>query len=791
MDQEKSLRLLEFHKIRGLLADLADTEDGRAGCMALSPSDDFEQVQQELARTQAALKILNLKGPLSMRGLRNVSDALKRLRVEAALSIPELMDCAFLLRTARRLREYRGDGEALESVLDGEFARIVPHKALEDRLYASFNAEGEALDTASDELYRIRRQIASAQSRVRESLDKLIRSAQYARCLQEPVVTVRGGRFVVPVKVEYKGEISGLVHDVSATGATVFIEPASVVEANNEVRLLEGREKAEIERIVYELSALLSSVCEDLEDDYLMCTRFDILFARAKLAVDMRATMPVVNDRGIVDLRRARHPLLDRDTVVPVDIALGQDYDTLVITGPNTGGKTVSLKLIGLVSAMAQAGLYIPCAEESRCAVFDNILTDVGDEQSIEQSLSTFSSHMTNIIQIIDKATARSLCLFDELGAGTDPVEGAALSVAILEYVRDKGARIVCTTHFPELKVYALQTAGVRNASCEFDVETLRPTYRLITGMPGRSNAFAISEKLGLKKEIIEQAATHLTSDSIAFEEILAQIEKNRRASERERDAAMADRAAAAAQLQNAQQKQREMQARIEKELEQVKGQGRRIVEGAKAQVQEVLAGLDALVREKERADFKERLQGFKQRTRRTLRELEDELDPVHEAQTEYELPRPLRIGDTVEVVGITRAGVVASLPGRDGKLVVTAGSMKLTVNVKDVRLIKAPKKRAPYTPTEGPAVRRASDTLHVRGMTVAEMEPELEQFLDSAVMAGLHEVTVVHGKGTGALRAAVWDYLRGHPHVKSFRAGRFGEGEQGVTVIELKEKGR
>ena len=791
MDQEKSLRLLEFHKIRSLLAAAADTEGGRAGCMALMPFTDPERVRGELARTQAALRILNVKGPLSMRGLRDISGAIERLRVEAPLSIPELMDCAFLLRTARRLREYRGEGEALESVLDDEFERLAPHRALEDRLYASFNAEGEVMDAASDELYRIRRQIASAQSRIRENLDKLIRSAQYSRCLQEPVVTVRGGRFVVPVKVEYKGEISGLIHDVSATGATVFVEPASVVEANNEVRLLEGREKAEIERILYELSALLTAVCEDLEENFLLCTRFDELFAKAKLAVEMRATMPLVNDRGIVDLRRARHPLLDRDTVVPVDVALGQDYDTLVITGPNTGGKTVSLKLVGLVCAMAQAGLYIPCAEESRSPVFDMILTDVGDEQSIEQSLSTFSSHMTNIIQIIDRATARSLCLFDELGAGTDPVEGAALSVAILEYVRAKGARIVCTTHFPELKVYALQTDGVRNASCEFDVETLRPTYRLITGMPGRSNAFAISEKLGLKKEIIDKAATHLTSDSIAFEEILSQIEKNRRASERERDAAMADRAAAEEMLHSAQQKQREMQARIERELEQVKGQGRRIVEGAKAQVQEVLAGLDALVREKERADFKERLQGFRQGARRTLRELEDELDPVRETQTEYELPRPLRVGDTVEVVGITRAGVVASLPGRDGKLTVTAGSMKLSVNVKDVRLIKAPKKRAAYTPKEGPSVRRASDTLHVRGMTVAEMEPELEQFLDSAVMAGLHEVTVVHGKGTGALRAAVGDYLRGHPHVKSYRAGRFGEGEQGVTVIELRERGK
>lgn len=787
MDQEKSLRLLEFHKIRSLLAAAADTEGGRAGCMALMPFTDPERVRGELARTQAALRILNVKGPLSMRGLRDISGAIERLRVEAPLSIPELMDCAFLLRTARRLREYRGEGEALESVLDDEFERLAPHRALEDRLYASFNAEGEVMDAASDELYRIRRQIASAQSRIRENLDKLIRSAQYARCLQEPVVTVRGGRFVVPVKVEYKGEISGLIHDVSATGATVFVEPASVVEANNEVRLLEGREKAEIERILYELSALLTSVCEDLEENFLLCTRFDELFAKAKLAVDMRATMPLVNDRGIVDLRRARHPLLDRDTVVPVDVALGQDYDTLVITGPNTGGKTVSLKLVGLVCAMAQAGLYIPCAEESRCPVFDMILTDVGDEQSIEQSLSTFSSHMTNIIQIIDRATARSLCLFDELGAGTDPVEGAALAMAILEALRLRGARVAATTHYAELKEYALKTAGVENACCEFDVATLRPTYRLLIGVPGRSNAFAISERLGMERGIVERAKELVSAENARFEDVVQSLEESRQKLEAEREETRKLREETERLRRETQERSEKQQRDSEAQLEQARTEARNLVARARAQADALLDELDSLRKQKKELSPEE-----KARLRAGIRSMENAADPVREKQGgDYVLPRPLKAGDPVLIFDIDKKGTVLEPTDASGNVLVQAGIIKTRVPQSNLRLLKESQVKKPQRSVtrnvKGALSAPVTRELDLRGQTTVEALMELDRFIDSAQLSGVGMLTVIHGKGTGALRAAVHQHLKKHPSVRSYRLGVYGEGEAGVTIVELK----
>lgn len=787
----KSLKLLEYDKILNMLAEQSDSEAGKAKCEELMPLTDIEEVEKELLKTNAALKLINAKGYFSMRSLKQMDEVFSRIKVEAPLSAEELIKCGNVLNITRRLLDFRGKSEEYQSPLDELLEGLSAQKALEERIFMSVSPEGEILDSASEELSRIRRSINNSRNKVREILQKMIHSPHYSSVLQDAVVTQRGGRFVVPVKAEFKGEIGGLVHDISSTGATLFIEPTAVVEANNEIRILEGKEKKEIERIIYELSALIFAVGEEISYNYDILCKVDVVFAKAKLAINMRATLPEVNSNGIIELKRARHPLLNKDTVVPIDVALGKDCDTIVITGPNTGGKTVTLKVVGLMCAMAQSGMFIPCADESKVGVFENILADLGDEQSIEQSLSTFSSHMTNIIGITEEVDENSLCLFDELGSGTDPVEGAALSMAILEYVRKAGAKTVCTTHYSELKIYALQTKGVKNASCEFDVATLRPTYRLIIGMPGRSNAFAISEKLGLRKYIIEDAASRLSGDSVAFEEVLQEIDKNRQQSEKALKKAQSDMAQAKAINKKAQEKREALEKEMEKDYEQSKNQAKRVVETAKAKVNDIIEELEQLIKEKERADFKQKVGDFKRKAKGAFKELDDEIDPVRETKIEYELPRALVMGDEVEVVGFARQAKVASLPDKNGKLEVIAGVMRLKVDVKEVRLLKkqkqAPRKKVPYAATG--ITKQARTELNIIGMTTLEMEPELEKFIDDAFLSGLNTVTVVHGKGTGALRTAVANYLHGHPHVASFRAGRFGEGETGVTVVEIKQK--
>ncbi len=787
----KSLKLLEYDKILNMLAEQSDSEAGKLKCLELMPLTDTEEVERELQKTNTALKLINAKGYFSMRSLKQMDEVFSRIKVEAPLSAEELLKCGNVLNITRRLLDFRGKSEEYQSPLDELLEGLSVQKTLEERIFASVSPEGEILDSASEELSRIRRSIANSRNKVREILNKLIHSNRYSSVLQDAVITQRGGRFVVPVKAEFKGEIGGLVHDVSSTGATLFIEPTAVVEANNEIRILEGKEKKEIERIIYELSALVFAVGEEIAYNYDVLCKVDVVLAKAKLAINMRATLPEVNNKGIIELKRARHPLLNKDTVVPIDIALGKDCDTIVITGPNTGGKTVTLKVVGLMCAMAQSGMFIPCADESKIGVFENILADLGDEQSIEQSLSTFSAHMTNIIGITEEVDENSLCLFDELGSGTDPVEGAALSMAILEYVRKAGAKTVCTTHYSELKIYALQTKGVKNASCEFDVATLRPTYRLIIGMPGRSNAFAISEKLGLRRYIIDDAASRLSGDSVAFEEVLQEIDKNRQQSEKALLKAKNDMAQAKAINKKAQEKREALEKEMEKDYEQSKSAAKRVVETAKAKVNDIIEELEELIKQKERADFKQKVGDFKRKAKGAFKELDDEIDPVRETKIEYELPRALVVGDEVEVVGFARQAKVASLPDKNGKLEVIAGVMRLKVDLKEVRLLKkqnsAPKKKVPYAATG--ITKQAKTELNIIGMTTLEMEPELEKFIDDAFLSGLNTVTVVHGKGTGALRNAVANYLHGHPHVASFRAGRFGEGETGVTVVEIKQK--
>ncbi len=789
---QKSLKLIEFDKILSLLSEQSDSEAGKSACLETEPFTDKEDIESELEKTGAALRLINAKGYFSMRALKSMDEVFSRIKVEAPLNVNELLLCGDLFNLARRLKEYRGRSEEYASPMDADIEYLFANKHLEEKIYNAISHEGEVLDGASEELARIRRSISNAQNKVRESLNKLIHSQKYAQSLQEPVITQRGGRFVVPVKAEYKSEINGMVHDVSSTGATLFIEPAAVVEANNEIRILEGKERKEIERILYELSADIFSYGEALADNYRICVKLDTVFAKAKLAIEMRATVPNINENGILDLKKARHPLLSRDTVVPVSISMAKNCDTIVITGPNTGGKTVTLKIVGLMCAMAQSGMFIPCEDDSALPVFENILADLGDEQSIEQSLSTFSSHMVNIIEITEAVDDKSLCLFDELGAGTDPVEGAALSVAILEYIRKSGAKTVCTTHYPELKIYALETKGVVNASCEFDVATLRPTYRLILGTPGRSNAFAISERLGLSKYIIEDAASRLSSESVAFEEVLQKIEYSRQESEKALIKAKADMEEAHAINKKALEKREGLEKEMQKNYERSKAEAKRTVEIAKTRVNDILNELDELIKQKERADFKEKVGDFRRKAKGAFKELDDEIDPVTDVKIEYELPRALVIGDSVEVVGIARNAVVKSLPDKNGRLTVTAGVMSMQVNVSDLRLIKkpAPEKKKKYGSIGAAAgiKKQAKTELNIIGLNTMEMEPELEKFIDDAYLAGLTTVTVVHGKGTGVLRQAVADYLKGHPHVASYRAGRYGEGETGVTVVEIKQ---
>ncbi|MBQ8974202.1 MAG: endonuclease MutS2, partial [Oscillospiraceae bacterium] len=666
-----------------------------------------------------------------------------------------------------------------------------PNKYLEGRISACIISPEEIADNASSGLSDIRRHMRSASERVRSSLNRIISSSAYAKALQEPIITMRNNRYVVPVRADRKSDVPGLVHDVSSSGATLFIEPVSAVQANNELRELEAQEKKEIERILAELSAEVAQHCQDILDDYRTLVMLDVIFAKAKLSYKMRAMEPELNDAGVIDLRRARHPLLDAKKAVPIDVRLGEDYDTLVITGPNTGGKTVTLKTLGLFCAMAQCGLHIPADDGSRIAVFGQIMAEIGDEQSIEQSLSTFSSHMTNIVRIVDECTDNSLVLFDELGAGTDPVEGAALAIAIIEKVRGMGAKVAATTHYAELKTYAMTTSGVMNASCEFDVDTLSPTYRLLIGVPGKSNAFAISQRLGLGGDIIDDAKSRVDSQSASFEEVLSQLEKNRRQMDRQRIETQRQLEQAQQEenkaLENRQQtdKQRENAAQIaRREADAILLQARQTAES-------VYADLDAM-----REDARKQRQTQDENARRAelMRRINEGRDAVREGNTvpedEPEPDRQIRPGDTVKLLNIGTKAEVISV-NRDGSLNLQAGIMKITAKRNEVRLVDEKTKDRAKKATSGArgSFRNTAcpAELDIRGMMTDEAVSVVQKYIDDAVMCKLNQVTIIHGKGTGALRKAVQDCLKREKNVKSYRLGVFGEGETGVTVAELK----
>ncbi len=789
---EKSIRTLELPAVLEKLAAKAVSQAAKDRCLKLSPSTDAEEVLRLLDETDAAKERLGLHGSPSFSGVKDVSAALTRADHGGMLNTRELLDIAGVLTASRRVADYDAQRQGEETVLDRLFTSLHTNKYLEEQIRSAILDEETIADTASSELADIRRKMRLAASKGRQILQRIISSPSYAKVLQEALITQRDGRFVVPVKAECKGSMPGLVHDVSSSGATLFVEPMGVVQANNELKELEAREKKEIDRILRQLSAACAGSMENILWDYDILVHLDVIFARAQLSYQLNASRPEVRRRGGVALRRARHPLLDQAKAVPITVELGEQFDTLVITGPNTGGKTVTLKTIGLLCLMAQCGLHIPADSGSAVRVFHRVLADVGDEQSIEQSLSTFSAHMSNIVQILREVDDQSLLLFDELGAGTDPIEGAALAIAIIESARSQGALIAATTHYAELKTFAMTTAGVENASCEFDVQTLRPTYRLLIGIPGKSNAFAISRRLGLDESVIQAAQAQMDSDSVRFEDVLTQLEEKRQRLEKAQ--AEADRLWR--QREEDARKARTFREQMEKAKDNARTKGeaeaKRIVRQAQAQADEIFAQLDQLRRQQQKQLSFQELNDAKAAVRHSLNQAQDALH-IHDQPQEpvYTPSRPIEVGDLVELPGVKMAASVLAV-NNDGTLLLQAGKMKMTVKAQQVRLPEGQPKKKPAAPASGGSAKlnlqsRAASELDIRGYETLEAESVVENYIDSAVMAKLGTVTIIHGKGTGALRKAVHEMLKRNKAVKSFRLGRYGEGEAGVTVVELK----
>ena len=794
---DKSIRTLELPAVLEMLSAKAVSEAAREKSRHVMPATERQEVLRLLDETDAAKERLGLYGSPSFTGVKDVSEPLARADRGGMLNTRELLNIAGLLTAARRVYEYDAERKGDATAIDRFFSALHTNKYLEDRIHGAILDEETIADTASAELTDIRRKMRIAASKGRQILQKIISSPSYAKVLQEALITQRDGRFVVPVKAECKGSLPGLVHDISSSGATLFVEPMGVVQANNELKELEAREEKEIERILRELSAQCADAMEYILLDYDMLVHLDMIFARAQLSYTMNASRPEVVRRGAISLKRARHPLLDQAKAVPVTVELGGDYDTLVITGPNTGGKTVTLKTPGLLCLMAQCGLHIPADSGSTVRVFDRILADVGDEQSIEQSLSTFSAHMSNTVEILRQADDDSLILFDELGAGTDPVEGAALAIAIIQHARSKGALIAATTHYAELKTFAMTTAGVENASCEFDVQTLRPTYRLLVGIPGKSNAFAISRRLGLDESVIADAKAQMDSESVRFEDVLAQLEEKRQRLEK----AQTEANRLWQQREEDARKARIFREQMEKAKENARAKGeaeaKRIVREAQQKTEEIFAQLEELRKQQTRAANFQQVNDAKAAIRHDLKEAEAVL---HSRDQEPEAPapsRPIAAGDLVELAGVKTAATVLNVNG-DGSMLLQAGKMKMTVKAGQARLLEsaeeiekrkkqaAAAQRKNVSPQIQLAARAASE-LDIRGMETLEAESVVENYIDAAVMAKLGTVTIIHGMGTGALRKAVHEMLKRNRAVKSFRLGRYGEGEAGVTVVELK----
>ena len=766
-----------------MLAGCAVTEEGKEKSLTLRPMTDMDDIQRAQDETSAAVKMLILRGSPGFSGVKPEAASLQRADMGGSLSTRELTDVAAVLRAARTAGDYGASQE--KSPISHLFQALTPNRFLEERITNSILGEDEIADSASPELASIRRHMRAAEAKVRDILQRLISSNQ-SKYLQESIITIRSDRYVVPVKAEHKNAIPGLVHDVSSSGSTFFIEPMGVVKANNELRELAAREKKEIERILAELSAQCAAHKEDIGEDYTLLILLDTIFARGQLSLKMEASQPGLSERYL-RLRGARHPLLDKKKAVANDLELGDRFDTLVITGPNTGGKTVTLKTLGLITLMAQCGLHIPAKSDSTVRVFRRVLSDIGDEQSIAQSLSTFSSHMTNIVGILKEADGQTLILFDELGAGTDPVEGAALAAAVIESARELGALVAATTHYAELKVYAMTTPGVENASCEFNVDTLAPTYRLVMGIPGKSNAFAISRRLGLPEEIIDRAAARLDAENVRFEDVLTKLDQQRQEMEKERTEARRLKL----EMEQSAAKAREYRERLEAErakvVEKAQAEARSIIQEARAASDLAISELKELKKRKD-LDWQQVNDG-RAEARRLLNEAERGIGgPVQEPEAPPPT-REARAGDTVELVSMGTKATVLSV-NKDGTLQLQAGILKISARQSEVRVVEGEtqsQKEARRIVQHTLRAAAAPSEIDLRGMMTDEAIAVLDRFLDTAMMGKLESVTIIHGKGTGAVRKAVREHLKRSRYIKSFRPGRYGEGEDGVTVAELR----
>jgi len=783
---QKSLRTLELPAILHMLSEESVCESAKEAALKLTPSDILTEVRDRLSETTEAKRMISVKGSAPLADIRDITGSLARARMGGMLNTRELLDIASVLRAARQLKSW-GSGEA--GSLNGLFAALVANKFLEEKITLSIVGEDEIADAASSELASIRRHMRAANSRIRDVLNKIISSPSYSKVLQDPIITMRSDRYVIPVKAEHKGALNGLVHDVSSSGQTLFIEPMQVVQANNEIRELQAKEKKEIERILMELSSDAADFEEDIVCDYHVMVRLDVIFAKARLSYRMRGDEPQLSEDCRIDLKRARHPLLDPKKAIPINISVGGEFDTLVITGPNTGGKTVSLKTLGVSCVMAACGLHIPADSGSTVPVLKKVLADVGDEQSIEQSLSTFSSHMRNIVGMLKEADENTLMLFDELGAGTDPSEGAALAIAIIEYARSMGTRVAATTHYAELKVYATSAPGVMNASCEFDVETLRPTYRLLMGIPGKSNAFEISRRLGLDESIIDDARSRMDSSAADFEQVLALLQHERQKMEQEQEAARKFRLQAEEDARVVSEQRKKAEEEREKAGLLARREADRLLRDAKRVSEEVFEELNEMRKAAAKMENAQQVNDARVGLVKKLNDAQDSLGVQHEEEAPIPSSRPVKAGDTVLLLKLgTQASVISV--SSDRTLTLQAGILRINAREDEVRLVEQAEavKQKFKKKTDAQIHRLAvSPEVDLRGMMSDEALLALERYLDSARTAKLPSVRIIHGKGTGALRKAVQDYLRHDSMVKSFRLGRYGEGEDGVTVAELK----
>ena len=792
---EKNLITLEFDKIRQLLADSCPIKCAQSRAFTLAPETEPDIVRKKLRRTTDALRLYDAKGMPAFGNVCDVRDICEKAVKGAALTPRDLLEVAGILRSSRMLLDYIRANKLFDTCLDEIFERLIPNRPIEDRISRSIISDEIISDDASPALADIRRKIRGANSKLKETLIKYT-SGAYSKYLQENIVTQRSGRYVIPVKVEHRGDVPGLIHDTSSSGATIFVEPMAVVDANNELMMLQSKEQHEIERILYELSEQVASIAPSLYLNFENISELGFIFGCAALSERMDAREPIItdSDKKEIKLINARHPLISKSTVVPITVSIGDGYDTLIITGPNTGGKTVTLKTLGLFAAMAQSGLHIPCDEGSSVFVFDKILANIGDEQSIEQSLSTFSSHMVAIADMLRTKTSRSLVLFDELGAGTDPVEGAALAIAIIEDVRAAGALCASTTHYPELKFYALDTDGVCNASSEFDVKTLKPTYRLIIGTPGKSSAFEISAKLGIPEDIISRAGELISEDNKRMEAVIGELEAARQAAEENRRESEKLKAEYESFKREAEKEIEKKRKEADRELERAKEKAQNLVQSATASSNFIMDQLDKLQKQRDSERLGDELERARKEIREHLRTNQDKFDPVEvPVIKDYVLPRKLRRGDEVYIVSLSKRAVVTEDQGGSDKIGVQAGIIKTKVKISDLQLLEESQKQAVKQQAAATKSVRASvsrdfrDEIDLRGLNTDEAWSKVDKYFDEASLTGFHTVRLIHGKGTGALKNGLWKILRTEPRVKSFRIGQFGEGDGGVTVVELK----